>query len=329
MAVKNLGNALGIIKGTTPPSNTEILWFDENSGVASKDRIKFYNSQSSAWESLAATASAALSSDVTANGIQDDTIGIDDGETISAGTEIQQIVERLLIRTVPPTYTDPTLTLSGSGNKNIEAGQNISPTLDPHFTQNDAGSLTEIRFYQDGSVIQTQSGQSNYSVSSFQIGDEQIDYDAEADYDEGSVKNDNTGSPSPGGQISAGTISSNVVTYRGQRNLWWEAQSSTFTVSSSNVRALSNNQLNPSNGTTFTINIPVGTESVIFAYPDTLRDVDSVIYVEGANSEVKGNFTKNNENVDGANGFTAIGYKVYVYEPVEPFQTAATYEVTI
>jgi hypothetical protein len=67
----------------------------------------------------------------------------------------------------------------------------------------------------------------------------------------------------------------------------------------------------------------------VFAYPDTLRDVSTVKYVEVANSEVKDVFTKTSVNVEGANTYTAIGYKVYRYVPNAPFPNAATYVVTI
>jgi len=51
--------------------------------------------------------------------------------------------------------------------------------------------------------------------------------------------------------------------------------------------------------------------------------------VEGLNAEVKGVFTKSSVSVEGANGYTPIGYKVYRYTPAVPFQAAATYNVTI
>ncbi len=87
--------------------------------------------------------------------------------------------------------------------------------------------------------------------------------------------------------------------------------------------------LNPSNGTTFTISIPVGAVKVTFAYPASLRDVTSVIYVEGLGADVKGAFTKTLVDVEGASGYTAISYKVYTFVPVEAFGATATYNVTV
>jgi hypothetical protein len=60
-----------------------------------------------------------------------------------------------------------------------------------------------------------------------------------------------------------------------------------------------------------------------------LQDVSSVKYVEWLNAEIKDVFIKTNVNVEWANGYTDIAYKVFIYTPVEPFPATATYLVTI
>ena len=98
---------------------------------------------------------------------------------------------------------------------------------------------------------------------------------------------------------------------------------------SEDIRLLSGNLLNPSNGSSFTINIPEGSTNVVFAYPSTLRNVSSVKYVDGLNAEIKGIFTQTLVNVEGLNGYSAIPYKVYKYTPAIPFSASATYTITI
>lgn len=83
------------------------------------------------------------------------------------------------------------------------------------------------------------------------------------------------------------------------------------------------------NGNTFTITIPTGALRVMFAYPATLRDVTSVQDVNGMNAEIKSAFTLHNIEVEGASGYTAIGYKVYVMDLANANDTANTYKVTI
>lgn len=65
------------------------------------------------------------------------------------------------------------------------------------------------------------------------------------------------------------------------------------------------------------------------AYPATLRDVSSVQDVNGMNAEVKTAFTKTVVSVEGANGYQAIDYKVYVFDMANANDTANTYKVTI
>ena len=46
-------------------------------------------------------------------------------------------------------------------------------------------------------------------------------------------------------------------------------------------------------------------------------------------SEIKGIFTQTLVNVEGANGYLPVSYKVYTYIPASAFTQTATYKVTI
>jgi hypothetical protein len=94
------------------------------------------------------------------------------------------------------------------------------------------------------------------------------------------------------------------------------------------VRALATASASPANGTTFTLSPVVGTTRVMFAYPASLRDVTSVID-SGTGYNIKESFTKVTYNVEGANGFTGISYKIYHFVPPAAFSAATTYSVTI
>ena len=104
---------------------------------------------------------------------------------------------------------------------------------------------------------------------------------------------------------------------------------STTPTTSANVRTLANSYLNPVNGYSLTLNIASGTTRIVIAYPATLEDVSSIKYVELGNAEVKDTFVETLVNVEGANSFTAISYKVFTYLPSVPFGANATYNVTI
>lgn len=52
--VKKLGFIKAIHSSTTAPSNTKMLWYDENIGVPATDRLKYFNADTSTWTSIVA-----------------------------------------------------------------------------------------------------------------------------------------------------------------------------------------------------------------------------------------------------------------------------------
>jgi hypothetical protein len=256
--------------------------------------------------------------------------GIANGETLAAGTSLEQIFQQMLTVEEPPTYLAPTLSLSAnySHNQQVEAGTVLSVNLTASYNQRDGGACTLVRFYKDGSEIGSDnSGPFSLSAIAHNLTDTNVSFQAQADYEQGPVKNTNLGNPSPDGRIEAGTVSSNTRTIRSVRRAFYGV--SLPATSSAEIRALGNSLNNPQNNTQFTITIPAGATSVVFAYPGTLPAVESVKYVEGLNAEVKGVFIETSVNVEGANGYAAIAYRVYEYTPASPFGSAATYNVRI
>lgn len=236
-----------------------------------------------------------------------------DGQVISAGTSLEDVVKNMLQAIIPPTYVSPTLSITGSGVLTVEAGTTITPTITPTFTQRDGGAATLYTILKNSATLASGPATVPYVEDPFVLGDTTVAYQATEAYDQGPIKNDNQGNPYPTGRIAAGTATSNTVTYSGKRRLFFGGSS----------------LLGPVNGTTFTINIAAGTTSVVIAYPATLRDLTSVKYVELGNGEVKDTFTLTLEDREGANGFTAISYKVYTYTPAIPFGDAVTYQGVI
>lgn len=259
--------------------------------------------------------------------------GIQAGQRLEAGTAWEAIFRELLIEEVPPTYQAPVLWLSvgqvGSilpNNSLIEIGTTLDLALSADYNQRDGGQAEQVQFKQDGVVIQTDT-QSPFAHHYTHRLTADLDLQASVSYQAGPIKNTNLGNPSPAGQIEAGSRDSNTVTLRAVRRAFWDTGKPT--ASSAEVRALGNSSLNPANNTQFTVNIPVGADSVAFAYPASLRPVSRVIYAEGLNADVKGAFVESSVSVEGAEGFAGIAYRVYRYVPVEPFPESATYTVTI
>ena len=102
-------------------------------------------------------------------------------------------------------------------------------------------------------------------------------------------------------------------------------------LNSETIRGLANKKLNPTNGYVFTIPIAIGQQYVIFAYPNTLKDVTQVMYVETNDTGMASSFTKTLVDIADARGGEngKKSYKVYSYRMSTPAAAGMTFKVTI
>lgn len=299
---------------------------------AEEGEVLQFNNDTQKWEAkpLAKIAASNITStQITVNGL---TQGLyKDGTVIPAGTNIQKIIENMLLQINPPTYIAPIFNLSGDGLFVVEAGTKLNPTLVPNFIQNDAGAVTNYTLKKNGTNILNSPSVVQHTDNQFTIGDANVSYNAAVSFLDGVIKKDNTDSFNPLGRILAGTKTSNSVIYSGKRNVFFGADlESNIKVSTSlEVRELAGKVLGGTTGTSFNIEIPVGTKKITIAYPATIRDISSIKYVEGLNAEIKTIFQKSLLNISGANNYNPIEYKVFVYIPDVPFSNNATYNIVI
>lgn len=259
--------------------------------------------------------------------------GLKTGDTIPEGTTMDELIKLLTQKSVPASYTQPGVTCrvsTGTAAGSYEVGTAINTTIQGTFTQNDAGALTTIEILKNGSSILSQATSPITSeAQTFTLGEETVSFTAKATYAAGPVKNDNLGQPSPDGQIKAGSKTSSAVSFTGKRNLFYGTGVGAAPEASSEVvRGLANKKLGPTNGTSFNINVAVGQQYVIIAYPATLRNLTKCFYVE-QNTDLAANFEKSNISVQGANGAAGADYKVYVYEMAIPAAAGMTLQVQI
>ncbi len=268
-------------------------------------------------------------SPIAVNGV---TIGMyTSGDNIPAGTNLENIIANILQKVTLPTYTAPSLSLSGTSPTTVEAGTVMNITLNTSFFKNDAGGVTSFKLYRNGSLIYSGASIQSFTDSNVLIGESSIVYRAEVTYAAGVIKKTNLGVDYPTGRILAGTASSGNVTYLGIRKAFYGTNSlnNDTSTTSAEIRSLTPSTAKAAEGNVFTINIPMGTKKVMLAYPANLRNVSSIKYVEGMNADVKAAFELQLVDVYGANSFTPIQYKVYTYVPAVPFTANVTYTVTI
>ena len=271
---------------------------------------------------------------ITVNGVTG--LGISDGATISAGTSLDEFVKMVVQKAIPATYTKPTVSIANNGGQasgNVEAGTTISPKLKATFTKNDAGDLESIVIKNGSTEVATGTESPlTYTGEDVVIGDETITFSASATYGDAPVKNNNLGQESKENWFAGGTVNSSNYSITGKRNLFYgTGVGSVPEVNSAMVRGLVNKKLAPAQGTSFNINVAVGQQYIVFAYPSSLRDVNNVTYVEANDSGMASNFEKLVIDVadarGGANGI--MSYKVYTYEMAVPAAAGMTFKVTI
>lgn len=258
--------------------------------------------------------------------------GIKDGDVITSGTGIDELIELLTNASVAPTYTAPAVVISGANSVNyVEAGSTVTPSLTATFVQNDAGALTTVEVLQDGtSVASSETSPATFS-DEVTVPDGTVTFTAKATYAEGTIKNDNTGTASPDGHIEAGSVTSvGSIKYVGQRSVFYGSGTGEMpAVTSEFVRALANSDTALTTGDTFDVTMAEGEQYVAFAYPKTLGEVASVTYVEAGDGSMADSFDQTTISVEGANGFTGTDYYVYTYSiPVAAF-TSATFRVVL
>lgn len=262
--------------------------------------------------------------------------GYKTGDIIEEGTDIKTILNKLLQKSVPASYTKPTISLSNNGGTasgNIEAGSTVTPKLRASFTKNDAGGLTSINIKQGSTVVASGTTTPlDYSGSSIVIGDNTITFTASADYSDAPVKNNNLGDESKENWFAGGTATSSSYSITGKRQLFYGTGAGALpTITSDVVRGLSGKKLAPANGNSFNIEVAEGQQHIIFAYPASLRDATNITYVNANDPNMLANFTKSEIQVADARGGTngLANYKVYTYAMKVQAAAAMTFKVTI
>ena len=256
--------------------------------------------------------------------------------TIAAtGKNLKQVFDTIFVKEKNPSVTQPSVSVSLAGAGAKEVGTKVTPSYTTSF---DGGkyefgpatgcnptswSVTDT----DGSApLNTATG--NFAEITV-ADDTNYKVTATCNFSEGAIPVTNVGNEYAAGKIAAGSKSQTSSAITGYRNSFYGTLIEKGEITSDIIRGLNKFGKALTNGSTFSITIPVGAKRVVFAYPATLRDVTSVKDVNGLNAEISGAFTKSTLSVEGLNNFQGINYKVYVTDFAEAVATANTYKVTI
>lgn len=200
--------------------------------------------------------------------------------------------------------------------------ERITNAATTQVTTADAASLTAGSDSNDGAgFIIGDAGGDNVVVS--------LKYRVTATHGAGVTAKDNLGADSsPVVAIAAGSKTKDTAAYTPFRNVFYGASTSKPALDSAAIRALGKTGKAYAAGT-LTINVPVGAQRVAIACIATAKGVTKVINETAMNADVTGTFAKSTVSVEGANGYAAKEYNVWVFEPAVAYGNAAVLKVTL
>ena len=151
---------------------------------------------------------------------------------------------------------------------------------------------------------------------------------AKATYGDGAIPVTNLGNAYAAGQIKAGSASKTSNSLVGVRYMFYGPMSEDSALSSATIRALSHKEA-AANKTLATFGAGTGAKKVVIAVPAG-HNVTKVLMPSAMNADATASFVKqaSSVQVEGAEGYTAAAYDVYVYQPASIDKTE-TYAVTI
>ena len=252
----------------------------------------------------------------------------------AAGKTFAAVWNDIFLKEENPKTTQPSLTVTSSNIGAKEAGTKVSIAYTSTFS---AGSYTygpatgvtasnyQISF--NGETLTTASG----TFAEVQVTDAMnLKIAGTFDHTAGAVPVTNIGNEYAAGQINAATnkaASTPGIALTGYRNMFFGTLTEKSELTSDVIRNLTTKQVK-GNVNAKAINIPVGALRVVFAVPSD-KSVTSITDKNGLGAQIFSSFTQINVNVEGANNYDAIAYKVYYMDYANANDKANTYNVTV
>lgn len=262
----------------------------------------------------------------------------------ATGKNLAAVLASILAAPKAPDVTDPSVTIKFTNAvKALEVGSTVTPTYETTF---DAGSYSygpetgitvtswSIKNSNDVEVTDANGSFPEITVS------ENMSYSATAtaNHTAGAMPVNNLGEDSADDQIAEGSVSATTVTkITGYRNFFYGMLATTSEqepLTSAVIRTLTKGG-NYNAKKTFSMDASklAGVKRMVIAYPaNTSRGGLSSVLLPNSlqyNAFANGDYVKVADvNVEGANGYTAIPYTVYVYEPLS-IDSTEIHDVTL
>ena len=275
----------------------------------------------------------------------------------SKGKSVADVLTEILSKRLQPTITaQPSISgFALTGAKAVEAGTSLAnanytaATLNPGSYQYgpetgvEASNWKVERITDQGTeqvasqdAASLTAGSDNNGGAGFIIGDKggegvvnSLKYKLTVTHGAGVTADDNLGDDSsPAVSITAGSKTKETSAYTPFRNVFYGASTTKPALDSAAIRALTPTGKAYAAGS-LTINVPAGAQRVVIACDATKTGVTQVVNETAMNADVTATFSKSTVPVEGAEGYTAINYNVWCFEPAVPYENPAVLKVTL
>lgn len=220
-----------------------------------------------------------------------------------------------------PTVTQPSVSVSSSQVKAYEAGTNVTPSYNASLNKGsyqygpDTGiTATSWNVQLDTQTLTTASG----SFTQIQVTDStNLRITATAQYGDGAIPVTNLGTPKEELKITAGSKSGQTGAITGYRQIFYGVNNSTEPLTSAIIRGLTPGNKAASATTINSIKAQADTKRIIIAVPQSSGlKVTAANITSSLNADVTSSYVKQGPvEVEGANGYQAVPYDVFVYQP--------------
>ena len=257
------------------------------------------------------------------------------GTFSAAGKNVEQVLSSLMAQEANPSKSNPAVSFSaqgGFGTFEIGTKKNLTYTAAlsaGSYTYGPATGITAQTWEVSCTGVTGTKSTANGTFENVVAEATAKKITAKATYNEGAIPVTNLGNPYPAGKIAAGTASKDSDELKGVRYMFWGPMTDAdAALNSANIRALAHKQASGT-ATLDTFGAGAGAKKVVVAVPAG-RKITKVLMPSALNADVTALFVKqgSQSSVEGAEGYTAASYDVYVYQPAS-IDAGETYSVTI
>lgn len=258
--------------------------------------------------------------------------------TISAaGKSVKDVLAGIFAKEKEPTVTNPAVSITASANKAYEVGTKVSPSYSASlsagsYTYGPATGITAKTWEVTNSATDETLTTATGTFAEITVGDNtNYTITAKATYEDGAMPKTNIGNEVSAKQIKAGSASATAnARITGYRNFFYGVVN-TENLTSDVIRGLTKGGKYDASKT-FDVNVTADNAvGIVVAYPSnaTRSGISKVLLTTSMNADITADYkVAEAVNVEGANGYTAQSYKVYLYKPAK-LTAGQTHKITL